>query len=509
MAIKIYSATFTGIQGVIVHVEVDISAGLPNFNIVGLADTAVKESKERVRAAILNSGYEFPVGRITVNLAPADVRKEGGLFDLPIAIGILIASQQIKGDSIEEFVLMGELSLNGELREIKGVLSIALESLNHGIKNMIIPLCNRKECISLNNINVYPFENLNEVIHFLSYKDSLPYREKVELTKGLLQPDFKEIVGQESTKRALEIAAAGSHNVLLMGPPGSGKSMLASRMSSILPELSYEEALEVTKIYSVSGYLDKEKGVINTPPYRNPHHTISQIALIGGGNNLRIGEISLAHNGILFLDEILEFKKNVLEVLRQPLEERIINITRATGSVVYPANFMLIGALNPCPCGFYLSNSATKACSCTETERKRYLSRLSGPLLDRIDIFSFVPQLKYDELTKDTKRESSEEIQARVKRARAIQKERFSSCGFNIRYNSEMNKDLIDKYCNLDEKCKSIVEKVYKSYGLSTRAYYRILKVSRTIADLNERKNIDSADLIEAIQYRKFLKEII
>lgn len=505
MAIKVITAAFSGISGIMVTVEIDIVKGLPSLNIVGLADVSVKESKERVRAAIINSGYEFPINRITVNLAPADIRKDGSQFDLPIAIGILMATGQVNICSSETYLFIGELSLSGDIKRVKGALPIILEGSENNIKNFIVPSGNAKECSIVQQCNIYTFDTLRQIVNFLEYKDMLPYFESIDnRDNNNFNYDFEDVVGQESCKRAIEIAAAGGHNLILWGPPGSGKSMLAYRIPSILPSLSYEEALEVTKIYSVSGNL-KEEGLVRDRPFRSPHHTSSNISLVGGGNNLTPGEISLAHNGVLFLDEILEFKKGVLEVLRQPLEDRSIKISRANGSVVYPASFMLVGSLNPCPCGYY--GSATKTCNCSEYERKRYISKLSGPLLDRIDMFVYVNSLNYKEITTNVKAESSITIKKRVDTARKIQKDRFENLKINC--NAQMNMKEISVHCKLDKDSSILLEKIYNKYHLSNRAYSRILKISRTISDLNGNKSITYADIVEAINYRKFLGENI
>ncbi|MFL0268258.1 YifB family Mg chelatase-like AAA ATPase [Candidatus Clostridium radicumherbarum] len=505
MAIKVITAAFSGISGIMVTVEIDIAKGLPSLNIVGLADVSVKESKERVRAAIINSGYEFPINRITVNLAPADIRKDGSQFDLPIAIGILMATGQVNICSSETYLFIGELSLSGDIKRVKGALPIILEGSENNIKNFIVPSGNAKECAIVQQCNIYTFDTLRQIVNFLDYKDMLPYFESIgERDNNNFDYDFEDVVGQESCKRAIEIAAAGGHNLILWGPPGSGKSMLAYRIPSILPSLSYEEALEVTKIYSVSGNL-KEEGLVRNRPFRSPHHTSSNISLVGGGNNLTPGEISLAHNGVLFLDEILEFKKGVLEVLRQPLEDRSIKISRANGSVVYPASFMLVGSLNPCPCGYY--RSASKICNCSDYERKRYISKLSGPLLDRIDIFVYVNSLNYKEITTKNKSESSITIKKRVDAARKLQKERFKNSKINC--NAQMNMKQISEHCKLDKDSSILLEKIYNKYHLSNRAYSRILKISRTISDLNGNKTIKYTDVVEAINYRKFLEENI
>ncbi|OAA94387.1 YifB family Mg chelatase-like AAA ATPase [Clostridium coskatii] len=502
MAVKLNTASFLGVEGNIVSVEVDIERGLPCFNIVGLADTSVKESKERVKASIINSGFEFPVKKIIVNLAPADMRKVGSLFDLPIALGILIATNQINFADCRNFLIMGELSLSGELNKVRGVLPITIEGMKNNIKNFIVPIGNAEECSAINKINCYAFNNLKEVVYFIKYRDLVPFNHKTINVESKNALDFSDILGQESCKRALEVAAAGNHNILMIGPPGSGKTMMAKRIPTILPNLSYEDALEVTKIYSVTGSLNKNEGLITRPPFRNPHHTSTTASLIGGGKNLMPGEISLAHNGVLFLDEILEFRKNVLETLRQPLEEKKITINRAYGRVTFPCNFMTVLATNPCPCGNFASK---KECNCTDFQRKRYISKLSGPILDRIDLFTFVNSLDFKDIENCSRGEPSKNIKSRVEKARRIQKQRFKNEG--IHYNSEMSSKLIRKYCNLDERCLLLIKSIYIKYNLTTRAYSRILKVARTIADLNNSKKIQESHLAEALHYRKFLDE--
>jgi magnesium chelatase family protein len=506
MAIQIMSAAFTGIKGVIVTVEIDITRGLPALNIVGLADIAVKESKERVRSAILNSGFEFPVNRVTINLAPADLKKEGSLFDLPIAVGILLATKQIIVNDINDYLFIGELSLSGGLKSVRGSLPVVMEGIENKIEKFIVPSNNAKECSLVKSAKIYPLDNLKQVVDFLNYRDLLPYKQ-VNGVEVLIneQLDYEDVMGQESSKRAIEVAAAGNHNLLMYGPPGSGKSMMAKRIPTILPSLSQEESLEVTKIYSVCGKLGDTGGIILQRPFRSPHHTISRIALVGGGNKIAPGEISLAHTGVLFLDEILEFKKNVIEILRQPLEDRKINISRINGNIEYPSNFMFVSALNPCPCGYY--GSFEKRCSCSEYERRRYLSKLSGPLIDRIDIFTAVNTLPYNKIVNGKNSEKSDVIKKRVEVARNIQLKRFRK--EKIHCNAEMSQKLIKKYCHLDNSASKIMELMYNKFTLSTRAYSRILKVARTIADLDESENILDMHIIEAMQYRKFIDERI
>ncbi len=505
MSIKIKSAAFSGVEGVMINVEVDISYGLPAFNIVGLGDMAIKESKERVRAAIINSSLDFPVGRITVNLAPAHIRKEGSHYDLPMAIGILAATSQISEDNLEKFIFIGELSLNGEINKINGALPIIIEGRKAGINNFVVPFDNRDECACVEGVKIYPVESLGEVVHFLTYKDMENYKSDSSVYDACkYNLDFSEVIGQEATKRALEVAVAGNHNVIMYGAPGSGKTMLAERIVSIMPKLREKEALEVTKIYSVSGEL-KGDGIIKRRPFRNPHHTITNIALIGGGRIPMAGEVSLAHEGVLFLDEILEFNRKALQVLRQPLEDRRVRLSRVNGNIEYPAKFMLVGAMNPCSCGYFGSN--TRRCTCTDYEIQRYLSRFNGPLLDRIDIFTSVNPITYEEINCEKSGETSDAIRKRIEDARRVQRERFE--GENINCNSHMQGSHIKKFCTLKKSSNDLLKYAYEEYGLSTRVYNRILKVSRTIADLDGSRDIEENHIIEALQYRRYVRQDI
>lgn len=502
------SATF-GIDAYLVEVETNIEKQMPGFTIVGLPDNAVKESRERVTAAIKNTGYEFPIKKITVNLAPADIKKEGSAFDLPIAIGLLAAIEKIQMALLEGTIFLGELSLDGQLRPIKGVLPISVEAKRKGIKRIILPVDSAKEASIVEGIDVYGMENLLEVIQFLNEEIN---KEKIHTNINEIfseinnyHLDFSDVKGQENVKRALEVAAAGAHNIIMIGPPGSGKTMLAKRIPSILPPMTFEEALDTTKIHSIAGILAKDQAIITERPFRNPHHTVSDAALVGGGSFPRPGEVSFAHHGVLFLDELPEFKKNVLEVLRQPLEDSKVTVSRSKLSLEFPANFMLASAMNPCPCGFF--TDPNKECTCAPPQIQRYMSKISGPLLDRIDIHIEVPAVKYKELSAETKSERSYEIRERVIKARNIQLERFKGLK-HIFNNGDMGSREVREYCKLDSSGSELLKMAMTKLGLSARAYDRILKVSRTIADLDNSENILSHHISEAIQYRSLDREL-
>ncbi len=501
MIAKTYTCSLLGIDAILVEVEVDVSSGLPFFATVGLPDNIVRESKDRVKTALQNSGYPFPAERITVNLAPANLKKEGAGFDLPIAVGILAAMGMVNPAKVEKTVLVGELSLDGRVKPVTGSLPMAIQARAGGYAEMLLPSDNAPEAAVTGDLQVLPVTHLSQVVNYLNGTgDIAPARVDRDVIWNHTTPeelDFEDVKGQEHAKRGLEVAAAGSHNVLMIGPPGSGKTMLAQRIPGILPLLSFEEALETSKIFSVAGLL-KNQPLMVYRPFRAPHHSISDAGLIGGGHIPRPGEVSLAHNGVLFLDEFPEFRRNILDLLRQPLEDGRVTIARAAISLTYPARFMLVAAMNPCPCGY--SGDSVRPCSCSAQAVQRYRGRISGPILDRIDLHIEVPAVRIKDLRSERKAEPSSAIRERVAAASRIQLERFA--GDSIYANAQMRPKQIKKYCRLDPQGQSILEQAVQRLGLSARAYHRILKVARTVADLDHAEAIESHHLLEAIQYR-------
>ncbi|MBM7613642.1 YifB family Mg chelatase-like AAA ATPase [Alkaliphilus hydrothermalis] len=502
MLAKIKSCCINGLDTGEIDVEIDLSNGLPVTNIVGLPDQEIKESKERVRAAINNSEFDFPLRRITINLAPADTKKVGTHFDLPIALGILKASNQFRADNLSDTVIMGELALDGKIHKINGVLPMLLSMYEKGYKRVILPHQNIEEAKLVKEMESIGVSSLKEVVDFLNGDCIIEtvVGKEIDLQDSLdILEDFKDIKGQDNLKRAMEIAAAGGHNLLMVGPPGSGKTMAARRLPSILPNLTFEEAIEITKIYSVAGLLDHGEGMINIRPFRSPHHTTSTIALTGGGRIPKPGEVTLSHYGVLFLDELPEFNKTTLEVLRQPIEDGYISISRVNGSYVYPSKFMLVASMNPCPCGYYGSRTEQQ-CTCSPNEIRRYISKISGPLLDRIDLIVETSAVTYTDMVCNQKSEGSKEIRQRVKKAREFQLERYE--GKNVLSNSQLSPSDIKKYCKLDKDAEELMKVAYDRMKLSARGYNRILKVARTIADLDHQEEIASNHVAEALQYR-------